>query len=130
RRKYAGVAGGRRVLVKFAGLGPIGERKLAHARALAAAGFTPEPLALLHGFLVERWLPAAPHCRLRDLPRPVLLARLADYMAFRAVALPADAAEGAALPELLAMAVHNTAERLGAAAGDSLARRLASLPRH
>jgi len=130
RRKYAGVAGGRRVLVKFAGLGPIGERKLAHARALAAAGFTPEPLALLHGFLVERWLPAAPHCRLRDLPRPVLLARLADYMAFRAVALPADAAEGAALPELVDMAVHNTAERLGAAAGERLARRLASLPRH
>jgi hypothetical protein len=130
RRKYLSVAGGRRVLVKFAGLGAVGERKLAHARALAAAGFTPEPLALVHGFLVERWLAPAPDCRLRDLPRPVLLARLADYLAFRARALPADAGEGAALPELVAMAAYNAAERLGAATGDRLARRLAGLPRH
>ena len=43
-----------------------------------------EPLALLHGFLVEDWLPAAPHRRLEQLPRPALVARLADYLGFRA----------------------------------------------
>jgi hypothetical protein len=130
RRKYRALAGGRRVLVKFAGLGPLGERKLALARALAAAGFTAEPLALLHGFLVEDWLPAAPHRRLDQLPRPALVARLADYLGFRARAFPAAADEGAGLPELVAMAVRNTAARLGAAAGDRLAAALASLPRH
>jgi hypothetical protein len=129
RRKYRGLAGGRPVLVKFAGLGLIGERKLDQARALATAGFTPEPLALLHGFLVERWLPAAPHRGLEHLPRKVLIARLADYLAFRAVTFPADAEEGASLAELVEMAVYNTDRQLGPALSDRLAPKLEALPR-
>ena len=39
-------------LLKFAGLGAIGEHKLERARALHAAGFSPEPAVLRHGFLV------------------------------------------------------------------------------
>jgi hypothetical protein len=130
KRKYRTIAAGRQVLVKFAGLGPIGERKLAEARALSAAGFTAEPLALVHGFIVERWLPAAPASSLVTLPRHELVARLADYLGFRARAFPAANDEGAPLRELVQMAVLNTAERLGQGHSDRLAQVLAGLPAH
>jgi len=128
KRKYRTIAAGRQVLVKFAGFGPIGERKLGEAQALSAAGFTAEPLALVHGFIVERWLPAAPAGTLATLPRHQLVARLADYLGFRASAFPAAKDEGASLRELVQMAVLNTAERLGRGPSGRLARRLSSLP--
>src|SRR5207248_4485544 len=52
RRKFLRCGSGRKLLFKFAGLGNIGERKLGMARALHAAGLTPEPLGFVHGFLV------------------------------------------------------------------------------
>jgi hypothetical protein len=130
KRKYRTIAAGRQVLVKYAGLGPLGERKFAAARAMAAAGFTTEPLALIHGFIVERWLPAAPARTLATLPRHQLVARLADYLGFRASAFPAANDEGAPLRDLVQMAVLNTAERLGRGPSDRLARQLSDLPTH
>ncbi len=128
KRKYRTIAAGRQVLVKFAGLGPIGERKLVEARALSAAGFTADPLTLVHGFIVESWLPAAPATPLATLPRRQLVARLGDYLGFRASAFPAAKDEGAPLRELVRMAVVNTAERLGQGHSDRLAQVLAGLP--
>ena len=37
----------------------MGARKLARARSLHAAGFTPEVAGFRHGFLVERWIDGA-----------------------------------------------------------------------
>ena len=56
RRKYRLATAEGVFLLKFAGLGDIGETKLARARALHAAGWGVEPLGLVHGFLVERFL--------------------------------------------------------------------------
>ncbi|HYG25810.1 MAG TPA: hypothetical protein VD906_02785 [Caulobacteraceae bacterium] len=91
--------------LKFSGLGAIGEGKLARARALHAAGFTAEPLALRHGFLAERW-----HEHTEPTDRAALLDTLARYLAFRASAFPATPEDGAALDALREMALHNAAE--------------------
>jgi hypothetical protein len=63
RRKFLASASGETWLVKFAGLGAIGARKLERARALHAVGFAPEPRALANGFIVERWHGDAPRGR-------------------------------------------------------------------
>jgi hypothetical protein len=91
-------------LLKFAGLDAIARAKLARARRLFEAGFAPEPLALRHGFLLERWvegeaLAGTPPC-------------LGDYLAFRAETFPA-AAPGADLARLAAMARYNLAQAAG-----------------
>lgn len=102
-------------LLKFAGLGAVGERKLARARRLAVAGFTPEPLGLRHGFLVESWLAPA------DPPsRSEVLDRLGPYLRFRAQALPAEPAAGASVAQLLEMMVVNVGEGLGSDAAQAL----------
>lgn len=103
-------------LLKFAGLGRLGEAKLDRARALHRAGFTAEPVALRHGFLAERWLDGA------QPPSTMSPGRLADYLLFRAQRFPADRDAGASLPDLLAMARVNIGEALGAAATASLDR--------
>ncbi|TWA83166.1 hypothetical protein FBZ83_106349 [Azospirillum brasilense] len=103
-------------LLKFAGLGRLGEAKLDRARALHQAGFTTEPMALRHGFLAERWLDGA------QPPSTMPLERLADYLRFRAQRFPAECDTGASLPDLLAMARVNIGEALGAAATVSLDR--------
>lgn len=115
RRKYLARANGATWLVKFAGLGAIGARKLARARALHAAGFTPEPAGLVHGFLVERW-----HAGAATPPRAAILACLPAYLGCRARAFPAPHDSGAALDALLAMARHNLADA-GDPASDALA---------
>src|SRR5206468_2915993 len=107
--------GGEKLLLKFAGLGSIGERKLGMARALRAAGLTPEPLGLVHGFLVERWCEGQ-HLRGNEKP----IAELARYMATRARLFPANADSGAALQQLLEMSRRNTALAIGDAAARSL----------
>lgn len=103
-------------LLKFAGLGRLGEAKLDRARALHQAGFTTKPMALRHGFLAERWLDGA------QPPSTMPLERLADYLLFRAQRFPAERDTGACLPDLLAMARVNIGEALGAAATVSLDR--------
>src|SRR4051794_338832 len=93
RRKFlAHARNGKALLFKFAGLGSIGERKLGMARALHATGLTPEPLGLVHGFLVERWCDGQ---RLDCDDKPI--AELARYIAARAGLFPAGADSGATL---------------------------------
>jgi hypothetical protein len=115
-RKFLAESGTGSWLVKFAGLGSIGQRKLERARTLAGAGFTPEPLGLCHGFLVERWrgdaVPLPEH--LDATARQELLVTVGKYLGFRARVLVADAGSGASMHELYAMARANTEQAIGA----------------
>jgi hypothetical protein len=123
RRKYLARGGAGPVLLSFAGLGARGERARERAAALADAGFSP-PLAtghLVEGFLARRWadgvaLPGAP------VARGALLARLADYLAFRARTFPAERGDGASPERLLEMVRVNAAEALGVEAAGAAAR--------
>jgi hypothetical protein len=106
RLKFLATSNGENWLVKFAGLGSLGEAKLDLACKLSVAGFTLPPKALCHGFLVTPWIegtatPGAkpPHDRLRD------------YLALRA-GVPATSG-GASLAELFAMAIYNIEQRCG-----------------
>lgn len=105
-------------VARFAGLGAMGEGKLARARTLHAAGFGPETLALRHGMLLQRWIDGR--------PRPPGLDRLGRYLAFRRAAFPGRA--GADPAALIGMARVNVGELLGEAAGRETAHRLESLP--
>lgn len=111
-------------LAKFTGLGDIGARKADIAGSLAHAGFTPPVAGLRHGFLVERWIEDAQP--VSQAPREVLIARIGDYLAFRARALPAALYAGARLEALLEMGRHNTAQALGEATAARLVQRLGS----
>ncbi|UQA56393.1 phosphotransferase family protein [Polyangium aurulentum] len=75
-------------LFKFEGLGRFGAAALARARAIADAGFGPEPRDEGDGFLSYPVLPGRP-LSIDDLTRP-LLDRLARYCAFRAAAFPEE----------------------------------------
>ncbi|WP_395672401.1 hypothetical protein [Phenylobacterium sp.] len=107
-------------LARFAGLGGVGEEKFETAARLAGAGYTAEPLAFRHGFLLERWLGGQPW---RAGPPP----GLADYLAFRARELPAGDRAGANHRALREMAAHNATELCGAEAGLQLGERLEAL---
>ena len=66
-------------LLRFAGLGGVGQARLAKARVLADAGFSPHPLRLAHGFLALELVPGTPL-----IPGEVdteLLDRMARYLA-------------------------------------------------
>jgi hypothetical protein len=110
-----------RWLARFAGLGAIGAAKFQRAQALHAAGFTPEPLALRRGFLLERWEDGA---RGPAVSRVRLVERLAAYLAFRATAFPAPDGAGAGLDSLAEMVRVNAGELLGRSADDRVAARL------
>ncbi|MBV9078149.1 MAG: hypothetical protein JO048_11770, partial [Methylobacteriaceae bacterium] len=122
RRKYLARTQAGAFLAKFAGLGRIGEAKLARARTLAAAGFTPEPVTFLHGFLLERWHAEARPLRLGEGRPPDLVDRIGRYLAFRARAFPADHGAGASVDALYEMARVNAGEALGSAAAETLDR--------
>jgi len=109
-------------LAKFAGLGAIGEAKFERAQSLHRAGFTAEPLALRRGFLLEQWEPGETGV---GEDRAELVQHLGRYLGFRASAFPAEADEGAALPQLAEMARVNVAELLGDEAARAIAPRLA-----
>lgn len=109
RRKYRGTHQGKSVLIKFAGLGRIGERKFAMARTLHGAGFIPEPVGLAHGFLIERWCGDA-----SELPwdaKPV--EEIAAYLGARARLFPAGPSDGADPGLLLQMCRRNLSVALG-----------------
>jgi len=114
RRKYLLRAGGGRFLARFAGLGAAGEACQARGRLLAEAGFSPPVLGLRHGFLVQPWVDQArPLGDLpTDPPRQELLARVADYLAFRTASFPAGPGRGAGPHALLATAIANASEVL------------------
>jgi len=132
RRKFLALAGGTHWLVKFNGLGAAGLRKLAVARALARAGFAPEPLGCVHGFLVERWQERAQPLP-RKLPataRACLLERVGGYLGFRARQFEAPSQSGASIEALAAMGRCNSIEALGpdaASAWDGWSPHLAAL---
>ncbi|WP_156376019.1 hypothetical protein [Methylobacterium sp. Leaf117] len=131
RRKFLMQQGNTTWHIKFVGLGSETRRKHATARALQAAGFIPEVAGLRHGFLVERWHGEA--VPLRADQGEAWIARIGDYLAFRATAFPAPPEAGADLSTLVAMARHNAGEALGAERARALERwsevRLAALER-
>jgi hypothetical protein len=116
RCKYIGRADGVRVLLKFAGLGQIGERKLQMARGLYAAGFTPEPLGLVHGFIVERWCEDAQPLASADTP----IEEIGRYIGARASLFAAGDTGGATMHELVTMCRRNILLALGEAAASTV----------
>ncbi|HYE41933.1 MAG TPA: hypothetical protein VEA15_00945, partial [Caulobacteraceae bacterium] len=126
RRKLLLTTGRGRFLLKFAGLGAGAEAKFARARALHAEGFTPEPLALRHGFLLEQLIEGA-----RPLDpsanRPALVDCLGRYLGFRARAFPAGPGDGAAPDDLAEMIRVNASEALDPASGERLSGRFRAL---
>ena len=113
RKKFLATQGGTRVLLKFAGLGAVGERKLEMARALHAAGFSPEPFALVRGFLAEHWCEDAQPLGPDDKP----VDEIGRYIGARARLFPASPDSGASIDELLTMCRRN----IGLAVGDEFA---------
>jgi len=119
RLKFIASTASGRYHVKFAGLGAVGEAKLARARALGS--WVPPPIGLVHGFLVERWIERASSAS----PTPT---EVAGYLATRA--RPPEG-PGASPADLIEMARANIGEALGpeaVAAFDSLAPVLETLP--
>ena len=116
RRKFLVSAQGERFLVKFAGLGRIGEDKLAVARALHSEGLVPEPLGLIHGFIVERWCEGAASLTHSDKP----LRDVARYIGIRAKLFPASSGSGVGVEQLLAMTGRNAAFEFGDAFAGAL----------
>ncbi|MCP8937036.1 hypothetical protein NK718_00765 [Alsobacter sp. SYSU M60028] len=128
RRKYLLRAGGRAWLLKFAGLGEAGEAAFARARVLGEACFTPPPSGLRNGFLVREWIEGARPVDNEGPLRPRLLARVGEYLGFRALSFPAGPEWGASLAELSVMAERNAGLALGPEAARRLARWRARLP--
>ena len=120
RRKFLLRTGEGAWLLKFAGLGPEGARKLHRARALHAAGLTPEVRGYRHGFLVERWQGELPSLDRACGERERLVAQVGRYLGFRARHFPAAVERGASLARLWGMARYNA----GLALGEKVARRL------
>ena len=109
RLKFLAGQGEDKLLLKFAGLGAIGEHKLEMARALHSAGLAPRPFGLFHGFLAQRWHEDASPVSPADRP----ISEIAHYIATRARLLPADDASGASLDDLAQMARRNISLALG-----------------
>ncbi|MGF6347608.1 hypothetical protein [Variovorax sp. W2I14] len=132
RRKFLAEAESGTWLVKFAGLGHRAEERIACAEALARAGFCPEVAGACHGFLIERWHGGMTPLSQERLHEPALrtrlLARTADYLAFRArtLAMPQS---GASLRALCDMGRHNTVEALGTGSDAPWERHLAAAAR-
>ena len=109
-------------LAKFEGFGALAQCRAEMAQALSDAGFTPRRGETLHGFALQRWIGDAR--ALDAAPREEIVARLADYIAFRASRLAPPPTGGATMDGLFRMARHNCAEALGedeAAALDAFA---------
>jgi hypothetical protein len=79
------------------------------ARALHAAGFVPEPIGLMHGFLVEQWCEGAETLARNDKP----LEQIAAYIGARARLFWARDDEGAGLKLLFEMCRRNLTLSLG-----------------
>lgn len=71
----------KKLLLKFEGLGRFGNEVIDRTRAIAEAGFGPEPQQLHHGFAAYPWIRSVPGDP-SQLSQS-LLDRLADYCAFR-----------------------------------------------
>jgi hypothetical protein len=135
RRKYLLRAGGRRWLLKFAGLGAHGARAYLQARALAEAGFGAPVAGLRHGFLVQPWLEEARPLSGApgEVERQALVERVGAYLGFRFHHFGRVGDDRGASPrELWEMARFNTEAALGrqvASALDAWEPRLEGLAR-
>ncbi|MGZ2411874.1 hypothetical protein ACUXST_001295 [Sphingomonas sp. F9_3S_D5_B_2] len=109
RRKFLVSSDGNEFVAKFAGLGSTATEKLGMARALHAAGLSPEPVGVAHGFLVERWRGDAE--ALRSDERPV--EPVGRYIGARARLFAAGQEDGASLARLYEMARRNILLGLG-----------------
>ncbi|MBJ6123988.1 hypothetical protein [Microvirga splendida] len=125
KRKFLARAEGATWLVKFAGLGEAGERKLRMARQLHQAGFSPEPAGCRHGFLVERWHGGPNGLDRACIDRRSLVDQVGRYLGFRRRHFPALDHQGASLEALRPMAVYNAGQALGDAVAAALERSLA-----
>ena len=94
-----------RRLFKFAGLGHYGDMVLEREHRVAAAGFGPMPREESEGFISYPWVDGRPLAA-SDLS-PTILARLADYCAFRQRAFTVELGD---LDALQQMAEHNLRE--------------------
>jgi hypothetical protein len=112
RLKFFGRLDGAKVLLKFAGLGATGDRKLEMASALYGAGLSPEPFGLVHGFLVERWRDDALRLAAEDKP----IDEIGHYIGTRAKLFPAGAGSGASIEDLAEMCRRNLSLVFGAGA--------------
>ncbi|MGX8008942.1 hypothetical protein ACVDG8_007960 [Mesorhizobium sp. ORM8.1] len=126
RRKFMAAAGAERWLVKYAGLGHIGTRKLRTARLLHEAGFAAPVAGLCHGFLVERWVEGG-RLNNTDLHKDKVVEWLGRYLGWRGANLQTTEA-GAAPDELARMAVQNCGEALGASRAADLRHWFAARP--
>ena len=124
RRKFLLPTADATWLLKFVGLGSMGARKLARARSLHAAGFTPEVAGFRHGFLVERWIDGAVSLDQWFGDRDRVVAQVGRYLGFRARHFEAGAEQGASLKALAEMARFNTSQTLGEEAARDLDRLL------
>lgn len=106
---------GRR-LFKFEGLGRWGAAVRERATTIAAAGLGPPPAEAGGGFVVYPVVPGRPLVR-ADVERLPIVARLADYCAFRAATFPAPDADPTSLATMLA---HDARVLLGEAMEESL----------
>jgi hypothetical protein len=123
RRKYlarAREAPAERVphlMMRFAGLGALGEPRRARAEALADAGFGARVVGLVHGFLLQEFLPGSP-ARITDAAE--LARTIAAFLAHLRRRLPA----GEPATDLRQMVVTNVGEALGPEAADQALARL------
>ena len=101
------------VLAKFGGLGRPALAAAARQSRLAEAGFVPPVLGRADGFVFDRWCADARPLDPFGPDRPRFLARLGDYLGFRAAAFPAPDAVGASLATLAEMLRINAAGGLG-----------------
>jgi hypothetical protein len=124
RRKFLVRSDGAPWLVKFAGLGETGTRKLRMARHLHEAGFAPEVAGYRHGFLVHRWHEDARSLDQVAFDRDQLIDQVGAYLGFRGRHCPAAGHQGASVGELRLMAVYNTRQALGDDPGSALDRSL------
>lgn len=113
RRKYVLRTRSGTWLLKFSGLDRQSRGKLARAQALHANGFGVEPLAVRHGFILERWIEGARPLGASLLSRETLISHVAAYLAFRRRHFPADVAPAASPSVLADMLVHNASVALG-----------------
>lgn len=106
-RKYLLEAEHGTFLLKFIGLDAEASAKFDRARQLHAAGFTPEPLGVRYGFLVERWMAGTP-----PTANSQIWPLLGKYINWRADAFRASE-PGASLQTLVSMARFNLEQAFG-----------------